>query len=902
VVAGEPDRVPLTVGQRWHAYQIGDRIESTGVWCFQAVNVGMLDDVIVRAFPTGSEAGARTKAWKQIRDLCHPGIVEEFEEYEENGYRYEVSRVPPATTLREWAACRQASGADVETLIRQLAKIIAALHDRGVVHLNLRPDTIFIGTVEEGLQVIVGGLELATTFDQPALIPVAVNPYYAPPEAAGLVKHSPGPGLRAWDWWSIGRVLQELVLGKHVLGHILNRDISKALPEHRSRAEALLLEREANAPRAGAVETMPTMDDRTRLLLRGLLASSRDGRWGREQVEAWLQHETVKDRYTVSRNERLFHWKGRAFAVPEAAEFFARAENWADGLTNLFEPVNPQTLAHFIEETPGHKKTQERLEELYRFMKIPAWADIIPDVLRTVIASAAWVLLAGEGARFLLRGRRVDTAFVRELLRKTDSSDGVATVQAMSVPAFVQLIEKTDAEAGRLLSQIGTTFDDVCTRAAKHAWFTRADVDQARLLLLALEPEAALREQRRTLQQQFACTRDENLQAIFVAKQPTRSDLVLLAYVAQQAERFRFVTHAEWSRERHLALAQRGQRLISAIFWLRLKNAIKAGPLFFGSWPLVLAAGSVVCTSLALSGIPRANLVAGSLAILLVASRIALWWQQRRSAARYAADVKPWGLNSGVQRCEDEIKALTEAHQLPRASEYFATLDELNQEITALALETTPARLNPPPLPWLTWSLTVASWLMPLGLLGWAGGQKLYSRSITTQREEAARQASEDRKADDVGWSERMTKEDLFFLNPRVPLKPWNFAPPPSVPPLELKGNRSATPAEVAAALVEGQRRLLPYSRRTVNTVIAVDVPSAAEGRGLLLYDGKRRAVADWRVFVPKDLPADQTWFKLEDKKVLFLAEPAWSADTQGVIATDEAALEESAIRHHDKE
>src|SRR3954451_16586863 len=64
---------PLVPGQRWHAYQIGEPVETGIGWCFQAVNVGMLDDVIIRVFARGPECDARAKAWKQIRELCHPG-------------------------------------------------------------------------------------------------------------------------------------------------------------------------------------------------------------------------------------------------------------------------------------------------------------------------------------------------------------------------------------------------------------------------------------------------------------------------------------------------------------------------------------------------------------------------------------------------------------------------------------------------------------------------------------------------------------------------------------------------------------------------------------------------------------------------------------------------------------
>ena len=51
-VAGGPLRSPLTVGQRWRNYQIGDQIETGVGWLYHAVNVGMLEDVQIRVLPS----------------------------------------------------------------------------------------------------------------------------------------------------------------------------------------------------------------------------------------------------------------------------------------------------------------------------------------------------------------------------------------------------------------------------------------------------------------------------------------------------------------------------------------------------------------------------------------------------------------------------------------------------------------------------------------------------------------------------------------------------------------------------------------------------------------------------------------------------------------------------------
>src|SRR6266496_170502 len=178
-------RAPLVVGQRWRTYQIGDPLPCEVGWMFHAVNVGMLDDVVIRVLPIGPLTAMRAKTWDELSSFDHAGLLKGIGAYEEGEYRFEISLPPPTTTLKEWAACRQASIEDVDTLMKQLAVVLSALHDRGVVHLNLRPDTIYITTAEAGLHVAIGGLEIATVYNQPELVPIPVDPLYAPPETAG---------------------------------------------------------------------------------------------------------------------------------------------------------------------------------------------------------------------------------------------------------------------------------------------------------------------------------------------------------------------------------------------------------------------------------------------------------------------------------------------------------------------------------------------------------------------------------------------------------------------------------------------------------------------------------------------------------------------------------------------
>ena len=240
-----------------------------------------MGDVVIQVRPVEFEGDARRNLWQVLQELPEQTFARASDAREEAGIRYEIFPPPPGQSLREWLGAHRTNAAMIEAVVQQLAQGIEALHQAGLVHLNLRPETVFIGEEDDHqLKIMIGGLHKAQSMEDSGLVPIEATSYYAPPEAGGLFQHEAGAGLRAWDWWALGRVVQEMVLGRHVYSLVMERDVRTNPPELRARAEALFLERDPTGVRAGAVELMPEdTAPRLRLILRGLLASVRDGRW-----------------------------------------------------------------------------------------------------------------------------------------------------------------------------------------------------------------------------------------------------------------------------------------------------------------------------------------------------------------------------------------------------------------------------------------------------------------------------------------------------------------------------------------------------------------------------------------------------------------------------------------------
>ncbi len=869
-----PMRSPLVPGQRWHEYQIGEQIESENGWCYQAVNVGMLEDVELRVFPQNDQTGLRAQTWRELQSLEMPGLQKGIDAFEEGGFCFEVSRALPKLILREWASIRKVSLEDVQELVQQISDVLIAVHDRGLVHLNLRPETIHVKS-EDGLGVVIGGLGEVTTYNQAGLIPVPVDPFYAPPEAAGLSKHSPGAVLRAWDWWSVGRILQEVVLGRHILSMVFNRDVSRPTPELRTRAEALLLERDPHAPRAGAVELMPPMSQRLTDLLRGLLASSRSGRWGTDEVLRWLRQQPVKDRYGLGRNEELFAWKDRVFTIDEAAEFFSRDENWAEGETNLFDTEDSMTLVSFVGERTEYRQLRQRIEELHTFMQIPGWRDLPEKARRTAITSAAWLLLGGEDAKLILYGHRIDAPCIKGLFSRGSLDDGVALVKAYTALPFIQMIEQADPDAARLFSSLGgIVSSETIVKAVAAGWLNLGSAaEYARLVQLAMEPERKLLDLCAGLKEKFACSRQPNVEHLLQQAKRTRVELVLLAFTAAQPERYGFVTHEDWKNERRVALEKRGAILATGMFWLRLEQIQKAGYVLYGPWKIVLAIWCGVAIAAGWSFgygcllLWVLGAVAGGVVLRFVAVRWLTFLMRRRNP-----QASPWRFLSETGRCKREAGVVLVGEDvLLTVSAIGREFAALQADLAKLDFEPAPASTRNPGLVAPAWFGTVASWafLLAMFVLGHWNQFKNEPPEPIPSAAMAIEKAMTEAPVD-----ENSTVEDRFFGDPRKHLERWDVAKPAVAPAVALAKIKLSGSDDVANALIDGQRLLLSYQQNTIDAIIAVPV-GGTKDPGLILYDGRNRRVIGRQKLLPAQMPSEKSWFEVDKLKVFYAGAPS---------------------------
>ena len=882
----------LVPGQRWHDYQIEGPVPSGPSHAFYGLHVKSSEKMVVHATVLTEVTIWRRGAWERLSNLPpHARIVACVEAQEESGWRYEVTRVPPASTMREWIICHQASPESLRVFLRQLSGTLAALHAQGVVHLNIRPESIYLDDSADEIQVWLGGIEAATLYTNPSVKATLADPFYAPPETAGATEFPPGTGLCAWDWWSVGRVVQEFVIGRHVTSLLFGGDVTRPTSEFLAQARNLIRDVDPMMPRAGAVEAMSNIEPAVQTLLSGLLTAACCARWGQSQVQRWLKGEPVKAYYDLHRTAQVFIAKGRGFTLEEAIEHYSSEENWAEGETQLLPPDAPETLAHFLATVPDHATDYSRLQACRALLELPAWQAMTADARNSLVVSAAWLLLGSqlEKKSFLqLRGRRVDKANLAAWLANTGGPLGLEIVRAMTVEPFIKLIEPHDSAAAEMLSRLSRVSAEAIRRATEAGWIKPDEhAVVARLMSLALESDATLQASADKFRKSFATCRDVGLLQIL---QPGASEpwqQVLLILTASSPAHFGYLSQEEWDRQRLDHLRKNEHQLAAVFFWSKLHRTLFLGSVWTGRWPVF----STISLGVVLVGLLVAQdpLITMLLTAGLVGVRLVLGFQVKRLVRANDPSAQPWRWLDSQQRCLLELQRLDPGGlSTSLVTEYKPTDVFKGLRITLAAGATTmilfASQFGAHGKGYLNGSKrpeTVRQLAPPTP----SRGRVLAVRDVASVVRILPNISAD--LASKVVNGEYEIVDEGFGLQLNGPLRKWTFTSPKSPEPLPVLGSKPASPGQKAFAEVSALLLLKSFGQRPISAFIVVQVP-ARDGIELMLIDGRERRPADDQSLQLGGAPQTETWYQLGRRRVIFLAAPEGMM-AEGLVAIAQA-------------
>ncbi len=895
----------LTAGERWRGYQIEGPAAAGGANVFEATNIVRMERVLITASLLTKSTAPRRAVWELLTTQLPPKtkIVGCLEAYEAEGWRYEVTNELPATTLREWIACHQAEDWALKRLLEDLSATLAALHSMGIVHLKIRPEAIYLSGEDDKMEIILGGLETAVLYKQSGAVVAEVDPFYAPPEAVDPEGLQPGIGLCAWDWWSVGRVIQEMTLGRHVMSMLFGADVIRnPTPEVCERARSLLLELDPPGMRAGAVESMPALEPPMKTMLRGLLTSARDARWGSEAIQQWLvAKETVSNHYDLARNARFFTWKGRGRTLAEAAQYFRTEEHWTDGEHNLFEPSDPATLANFLSTAPEHSADWQSLQAAYGYADSAEWSGIPAAARRTLATAYAWLVLGPKIPVLLVKGRRVDGAGLAELLKGDQDAVNLEIVKGLMSGPCLSLITPLDPAGAEVLKQVAATGGESLRRAEQHKWVDANDpASRAYLLRLSLETEQVLRKRADRVRTTYALCQDTELAVLLAEQKPAPWANLLLIFTGENPRRFGYITKAEHARQKFVRLQERSRQMRKGLFWLQLKSALLTGRPWSGSltsffifWLGLVVLGATVLGELATTT---------CLALGLVAMRLLLGWRVRTLVGKCDPAVQLWSWRDGPDRCQIEAQRIQTETQLRSLAELPQQLEETEAAMAALQPVENKGGTGKTPRMAGLWPVFAAAVLVGLmgsiqllkdlgRRLGYHEHGFLSFELVTKPRppggsgfapdtpEEIATLMQQLRGLDPemvekINHGEYEIVKEAFGHTLHGPIRKWAFVPPAVVPPLPLVSHAPATPAQRAYALVSGELLLRPYGRKGVTAIFVVRVPTR-NGLGLMVYNAREHKLVDNDALLLSGGLPSESWYSFKRYKVIYLGAPS---------------------------
>ncbi|MEZ4387428.1 MAG: protein kinase [Candidatus Krumholzibacteriia bacterium] len=222
----------MQTGDTIAQYEIKARIGAGGMGeVFEARDTNLDRDVAVKVLPreladNASRLARLEREAKAIAALSHPNILAIYDCGTADGTAYLVTELLRGETLRERLAHGAMPARKATDYGRQIARGLAAAHDKGIVHRDLKPENLFL-TREGQVKILDFGLATAAdmnTGGEPATdATLAMAPdtkLTAPGAVLGTIDYMSPEQVRGHatdarsDLFSFGSVLYEMVSGR----------------------------------------------------------------------------------------------------------------------------------------------------------------------------------------------------------------------------------------------------------------------------------------------------------------------------------------------------------------------------------------------------------------------------------------------------------------------------------------------------------------------------------------------------------------------------------------------------------------------------------------------------------------------------------------------------------------
>ncbi len=180
---------------------------------------GLDREVAVKILPEATDRSAIDRLRREAQALArihHPHVVPVHEVGEADGIHYYVMELVPGRSLEDVLAGGPLPCARAAEIARQLAEALAAAHDQGVIHRDVKPGNVVLAEDPDHATLVDFGV--ARSRISPTLTHAGEmlgTPFYMAPEQARGDAHAADART---DVWGVGATLYEMITGEKPFG------------------------------------------------------------------------------------------------------------------------------------------------------------------------------------------------------------------------------------------------------------------------------------------------------------------------------------------------------------------------------------------------------------------------------------------------------------------------------------------------------------------------------------------------------------------------------------------------------------------------------------------------------------------------------------------------------------